>query len=136
MKRDRKPMHVWVKPWEQKDIPQATEWFMGLADKNLYDPSVLMYPATQVLKAHTNEKTLVFCPVQDCFVMDALGIAPDATPLETSSALKSLVLAIRYQSEKEGKREIYFGCKDQQTADFAMRQGFEELPFKFYRMKL
>lgn len=122
-----------VKPDEVKHAQDA---FNRVSDKNLLDPGVFAYPATAILRADIDGKKVVFIPVQNCCMLESLGIPQEATVAEVASGLKALVQVIVYEARQKGHGEIYFACKDEQTAAFAEHHGFERFDVPMYRLKI
>jgi hypothetical protein len=128
--------HVFVRNVRSSD----TENFIKLSQntpENLFDPDVAAYPTSFVLAAYNKDKTVLFAPVQTPFMIDALAVDKEnASELEVSQSLKAVVQSLVTLAQMKGVGEIYFTCKESTTQAFAERQCFEELPFKFYRLKI
>lgn len=122
-----------IKPDE---IQEAQDSFNRLNEKNLLDPAVFSYPATAILRADIDGKKVVFIPVQNCCMLESLGIPQEATVAEVASGLKALVQVIVYEARQKGHGEIYFACKDEQTAAFAEHHGFVKIEVPMYRLRI
>lgn len=128
---------AWVKVVNtEQERKEAMDSLLALSDKNLYDPNVLLYPSTGILKSFNSDKSLVFMPVHKVHMLESLGINPQATAMEVASGLKSLVLTVAYESRNIGIGELMFLCRDEQTAAFARAHGFEKVEIPLYRLKL
>jgi hypothetical protein len=126
---------VWVRKLVERDLPRFTQWITRIADANILDPSVVTYPATTVLCAHT-DKPRLYMPVQKVPMLESLAPAPDLSPLEFAECIKQLVKAVVMAAGNEGMREVYFLCKDDNVIKLAERHHFERLPYTVMRLKL
>lgn len=122
-----------VKP---EEVQHAQDAFNRVSDKNLLDPGVFAYPATVILKAYILSKNVVYLAIQNCCMLDSMGIPHDATAAEVAAGLRSLIVATVYEAKQRGHGEIYFPCKDEQTASFAEHHGFEKFDVPMYRLKI
>lgn len=128
--------HIKVEKALAADWPEASNFFAGLAARNNIDTGVFSYPATETLKA-SNGKSLVYLPIQPTYFLEALGINPEATPMEVAAALKALFQVIEWEAVNKGMGEIYFLCADEETKNFAEHQGMKKIEtLTLYRRKL
>ena len=127
--------NIWVEPATKEDAPALLS-FMDATENNLYDDCIYKYPATETVKASKDGVTLLFMPRQSAFVLESLAINPDNNATATSAALKAVMQVVVWDANKRGMGEVYFACRDESTAAFAMRHGFERFEFPMYRMKL
>src|SRR5512146_1079369 len=119
-----------------KDVVQCATWMARLADKNLVDPQVMAYPATTIICAERDNRQLLYVPVQQCSVMESLGLSPEASELDIAGGLQAVTKAVRWEAYKAGQREIMFLCRDEQTIKFAEHHGFEKVDIPLFRMKI
>lgn len=127
---------TWVRPAELKDAEQLALWSVANVEKNELDPAVLRYPQTSVLVAHDG-KPVTFMPVQLVAMIESLASRPGVTPLQLADALKELLKTVVFLSKKQGVHEVYFLGTDEAVTRMAQRHaGFEELPWKAYRLKI
>jgi len=94
------------------------------------------YPSTLVFTAFNSKGPIVFAPIQRPLMIDALAVNPQADGPDIVTALKEITQAAVKQAYDVGAGEIYFLCKDESTIEIAKRQGYEEMPWKLFRMKL
>lgn len=128
--------HIKIEPIGKEDWQEMADFMNGLKERNNLDPRVFEYPATQTLKA-SNGKSLVYLPKQLTFMLESLGINPEATPGEVAMSLRYLFAVIEFQARGLGMGEIYFLCHDEQTCAFAEHQGLEKIEkLTLYRRKL
>lgn len=123
-----------VRPVRDNDTPELAKYMLQTPN-NLFDPAVLSYPMTSTFLAH-NGKSIVYMPVQIVPMLESLAINPEAAKHEVAVGLKEIMEAVELLSHQQGYGEIYFICKDESTSAFAMKHGFEELPWKTYRFKI
>lgn len=126
---------VWVKKATVEDLAQACKWFMDTAG-NCYEPQVLAYPKTELLKAFNADKNIMYVPIQTVFMPDALGFNPDASVAEKASALQSLFQVLTFEARTLGHGELFFLCREPSTVAFAERHGFEKVTLPVFRIKL
>ena len=117
-------------------MSEALAWFKRIADRNLIDWDVLTYPATTVLKATNGEKNLLHVPIQPVYMVESLGISPDASPLDTAKALYGVMQIVHWESKKAGHGEAYFLCRDQETVKFAEHNEMERINIPLFRFKV
>lgn len=127
--------HIFVRPATPGDAQNFTDWFIKTPN-NLHDCEVIKYPSTITLCAYNKEGPVAYVPVQFPAMLESLAINPDASFLDVAVALKELVQAVVTQCHVSGRGEAYFVCCDQSTIDFAVKNGFEEMKHKVFRMKL
>ena len=128
--------HIWVEKTTVEELPEAFKWLKRIAEKNLIDWDVLTFPATTMLKATDGGKNILHVPVQPVYMVESLGISPDASPLDTAKALSEVMQIVRWESQKAGQGEVYFLCSDEETKKFAEHHGFERVNIPLYRMKV
>lgn len=126
---------IWADAMKAENIEEASR-FLAHTEGNLFDPSVLSYPATKVFKTHDGPRNVMFMPVQQCQVWESLGINPDASELEVAASLKALAQVLRFMAKADGQGEIYFLCSHELTQKFAEKHGFERINTPVFRMKL
>lgn len=125
---------IWVRPVRPADQKDFNE-YVAITEKNEFDPEVLTYPSTTMLVAHDG-KPVVFLPVQLAVVLESLAIRPDASDFQVSVALKELVSVVSVLAAQRQLGEMYFIGTNERTNAFATKNGFTELPWKVYRLKL
>lgn len=126
---------VWAKPWQSHEVQQAMEW-LAENQGNGYEPEVIRYPATLVYKAERNDRPILYQCFQNVVMVDALGVAPDASPLDIAAGLQEVVKAAIWEGRKAGHGQIFMRCSKQETEEFARKHGFEESAYPVYRMKI
>lgn len=126
--------HVFVRPVRQGDLEAFVQWSHDTKD-NLFDPDVVLYPSTFVLAAFDEDGVIAYAPVQQPLMLEALAIRPGASATQVAVALKELTQAVVTATYTKQSGEIYFLCKDDSTIGFALRNGYEELPWRVLRIK-
>jgi hypothetical protein len=128
--------HIYVRPARPEDRELFVKWTWENLHRNGADPEVISYPTTFVLCAYDENGPLVFMPVQQPLVLDAIAIRPEADSRKVASALRDLFKACVMQGHLKGSGEIYFISDEQTIQQFASHQVFEKLPVSLYRVKL
>lgn len=132
---------IFIEKATAQDAQEAMEWFLK-TECNLLDAAVFTYPATETRKAVRDKVALVYVPVQKCSVLDALGISPQNSPIDTAAALAELVKVARWEAHKAGEGELLFVCHEESTIAYAERHGFtrwlwdEEKKMGLFRMRI
>lgn len=103
---------------------------------NLFDPASGLYPTSFTMVAENGQTPIVFLPIQTVFLLESLGINPAASNKEIAVSLRKLINAITDFAETKGIGEIGFVCAESSTEQFAIRHGFEKMPWNFYRLKV
>lgn len=130
---------IWIRKFRKgdpQDWQKRADYLGRIADKNLIDPKVLEYPATETIVAEKEGREIVYLPVQVCYVLESLGIAPDASVTEIAGALDKLISASVFAARSSGHGEIYWLCSDESTCKFAERHGAEKVNIPVYRVKV
>jgi hypothetical protein len=117
--------------------PDDADKFANWAAQNpAMDARSLVYPSSFTLVAYDDSGPLSFLPVQQPFYMEAMSFRPDATESEKALAMKELTHALITFCHQKGAGEIYFMGSNEHTNAFAERQGFSELPWRTFRVRL
>lgn len=104
--------------------------------RNAFDPDVLEYPLTTTLAAHSNGTTYAYMPVNPVLMLESIGMTNGHTPQEQANAVMEMTKTAAALGHINGYREVYFLASDETTANGAKLMGFEELPYKCFRLKL
>lgn len=127
--------HTMVRPAKPEEAGKFFEWAESTPN-NEFDPEVPRYPSTVTLCAYDKDGPVVFMPIQQPFVMDALAVKPGAEKADVAVALRELLHAAVTQAHIKGIGEIYFLGTEDGTDHIAENQLFEKLPYTVYRLKL
>jgi len=126
---------IWTRLLRSSDLEKFKQWAFGTKD-NLFDQEILTYPSTGCLVAHANGEPIVFMPIQYVPMLESLAINPNSSVKDVATSLWQLVAAVQLECQRKGMGEIYFLCKEESTIQFAQKNGFNEIPWKLFRMKL
>lgn len=118
------------------DDAEAIVSYLYQTPHNLHDPGVFFYPQTAILKATQGEDVIAFLPAQLTITLDAFAINPSATKMQKARAMRKLFLAFADYARQQGVKEINFFTADDSTAEFAKRQGVEEVSQRLFRYKV
>ena len=126
---------IWTRLFRSSDATKFWEWINN-TKQNLFDKEILTYPATGCLVAHGNGEPIVYLPIQYVPMLESLAINPESSLKDVATSLWQLVAAVQLECQRKGMGEIYFLCKEESTIQFAQKNGFTEIPYKLFRMKL
>lgn len=114
--------------------PLAREWLRKVPE---FDEGILSYPTTRMLCSY-NSRPVGFLPVHKACILETLALNPESSDEEKTQAMRDLVKGATLNASSDGIKEIYFLGTDERVVKIATnpRAGFEELPWKIYRMKL
>lgn len=115
------------------DMAEVKDCERALAGKPGLDAEVLAYPATVILVAEDG-KDKIYLPVQTCFFMETLGYQ-DANDTALALAMKQFTSILVWEMGEKGTGEMYFLGNNEKTNAFALNNGFEEVPYKVFRLK-
>lgn len=115
---------------------EALVQYLHQTPHNLHDSEVFFYPNTHVLKAVTADETIAFLPGQLTITLDAFAINPATSKFQKARAMRKLFLAFSEMARERGVKEINFFTADDSTAEFAKRQGVEEINQRLFRYKV
>jgi len=128
--------NITVRLAEPKDAEKFLQYELGTKE-NGFDPEAGLYPNSITLCTENEYGVpVVYLPAQPTFMLEALGICPDADKKDVALSLRRLIDKIVETARSLGMGEIYFGCTEPRTIAFAEHHGFKEVPFKMFRLKL
>jgi hypothetical protein len=125
-----------VRDFEEKDSQKYADRLLAIANINLVDPSVYEYPTCRTLVVEKDGEQKLMNSFHLVIVQEALAPQPDISPKEHALALRALNDYLKKLARMSGVREIMFGCADPRVEKFAVKHGFEKLPFPMFRMKV
>ncbi len=106
----------------------------ALQGKPGLDADVLAYPATTILVAEDGKDT-VFMPVQTAFLFETMGYKEGISDLALASAMKLFTQILVWEGRKAGHGELYFIGTNEETNQFALNNGFEEVKYRVFRLR-
>lgn len=118
-----------------EDAEQIVEW-LKLNPLNEFESVILKYPTLRVIASYAQDGVICYLPTQKVLVLESLAVNPEATELEKAQALRDLTKASELLASSEGIREIWFLDGAGGVGEMARSHGFEELPYRVYRLKL
>jgi hypothetical protein len=124
---------IFVRPVRPTDSKEYLEW---VKDQPGWDAYIALQPRTFTLAAYNKNKTIMYLPIQQPYILETAAINPEASELEVASAFKELVQSLVTLSHSNGVSEIYFLETDSGTSEFAGNHVFEKLPYAVYRVRV
>lgn len=118
-----------------EDAPQIIEW-LNANPLNEYDSVICKYPSLHVIASYAPDGVICYLPTQKVLVLESLAVNPKASELEKAQALRDLTKAAELLANSEGIREVWFLDGAGGVGEMARSHGFEELPYKVFRLKL
>lgn len=129
-------MEITIRFAEPKDAPLFTSWVKEIQELNLFDPTVMSYPTTNLLAVDKDGEPILYMPFQAVICGESLAPKPGLSKREEAIALKRVHEGLTNIAKGTGVREIVFVCKDESFAQFITHYGYEELPYKLFRFKV
>ena len=127
----RRNMHIRKLSAGFKDQEKCAK---ALTGRYATDDTFLNYPSTTVLVAEDGIDS-VYMPVQTVYFMETMGYLKGTSNITLAKAMKQFVSILVWESRRAGHGELYFVGNKEETNTFAMNNGFEELPYKVFRLK-
>lgn len=126
-----------VPPGEDPEnpYPEVDRWLRSNQNRNGYDPEVLKYPCTMVLKVDL-DGTAGYLPIQSAVMLESIALREGMSPLERAECTMNLAGAAFRLGIAANKREAYMLVTDPATARAAIKAGFELLPYPVLRLRL
>jgi len=125
--------HVFARPARDSDIEKFVEW---CGQNPSFDRRVLEYKTTSTFCAYDSDGVLAFMPMQQPLCMEAMSFRPGITDSQKAIAMKELTHLLIATCHAKGAGEVIFLGSNEHTNAYAVRQGFSELPWKLYRVRL
>ncbi len=126
---------VFIRPYRPADATKFSRWMFEGRD-NQPDGNAIFAPSSFTVCAFTEEKQILFSPVQSPMFLESLAVNPEASELEQAAALKAVVQFLVSRGYATGQVEVYFLGSNQATAAFAEKHLFEKVDLPLYRVKL
>lgn len=126
---------IFVRPARAEDNVNFVKWSLETKN-NLFDPRIGLSPGTRTFCAYDKSGPIVFAPVQTPMFVEAIGLNPDVSKSKATLALDALLQFLVTQAHATGTAEIYFYSDEPSLQNIAEKSGFEEVPYKLYRLKV
>ena len=92
----------------------------------MFDPAVVGYPKTVMLRAKSEDENLLFIPLQSVLMYDSIAPKPGLSPRHEALALARIGQVVDQVAQDTGTREVFFFCRDNTVADLCAAHGYEE----------
>ena len=110
-----------------EDAKRFSEWVWAMRGLNMFDPSVISYPRTVMLRASNEADPLLFVPLQSVLMFDSIAPKPGLSPRQEALCLRRIDQKVESLAKDSQHREVYFICRDDRVADLCARHGYEEI---------
>lgn len=125
-----------IRPAKPGDAENCYKAVSANRTKNGFENDLLKYPNVKISVVENNDQALVFSFSHTPLLLDSLGINPAAEKHEIITALRLILAQAIEQAREQGCGEIIFAGSEPSIPRLAKHVGFEELPYKFYRLKV
>jgi hypothetical protein len=121
----------------EEQAKQFIDWVWQSRHINCFDPDIVGYPRTIMLRAEDNDGPLLYLPVQPVLMLESLAPKPGISERKEALSLWKLGQLLEDISRKTGIQEQFFLCKDDRVADICKAHGFTELEgYRILRKKI
>lgn len=132
---------IWVKDANTEfEAQECAEWITRIADINLFDKRVLLYPTTKILRAYQEENgersSCLYMPEQTVRVLESLAPKPGSEGTMEAAALKAIMSDVISRAERDGIRELMFQCSDERVHQFIKKYGWYESKIPLFRYRI
>lgn len=118
-----------------EDAAQIVNW-LNANPNNEFNPEVLKYPTLRIFTAYSESGNEAHLPFQRVLMLESYAPRPGMPLAVSAQALRDFTKAAELIASSEGIREIYFLDGAAGVSELALANGYEEVPFKVYRMRL
>lgn len=132
---------IWTKDaTTEAEALECSQWITRIADINLLDPAVFLYPTTRTIRAYQEGdnglESVLYMPEQTVRVLESLAPKPDSEGYLEAAALKAVIGDVISRAHRDGIKELMFQCADQRVIGFAKKYGFYESKIPLLRKRL
>src|SRR5579863_899010 len=113
-----------ISAMNELDVKDFMEFVWHMKPLNMFDPEVIGYPRTVMLRAKSEEENQLFIPIQSVLMYDAIAPKPGLSPRHEALALARIGQVVDQAARDAGIRETFFFCKDDRVADLCAKHGF------------
>lgn len=119
-----------------KDDPEAVSALEANHVRNEFDPAVLGYPSSLMLKVSDETKVRGYMLTQSVQMLESMALNDRMTSEEKAEAAMNLMAFALKLAHQVGQREAYFMATDPLTQRAMERIGWEKQPWSVYRLRL
>ncbi len=116
-----------ISAMSERDVHDFMDYVWHMKPLNMFDPNVIGYPRTVMLRAKSEDENQLFIPLQSVLMYDSIAPKPGISPRQEALALARIGQVVDQAGRDTGIRETYFFCKDDRVADLCAKHGFEEI---------
>ena len=110
-----------------EEMTEFSAWVWTVRELGMFDPDVMTYPRSMMLKARDDNGALLYVPLQPVFMYETIVAKPGIKPRKEALSLLRINQLVEQAQRDAGYGESYFICRDDRIADLCARHGFEEL---------
>jgi hypothetical protein len=108
------------------DDPTAREWLESNLERNHFDERILRYPTLRLMQCEIAGRRIAVLPMHPVVMLESVGVAPDANPVEQTRALFEMVQTAALEGLRNGCQEVCFMASDPATKAVAEQLGFQQ----------
>ena len=119
-----------------KDDPEALAMLEGNKERNDFDPEVLGYPSSLLLRCDDESKRRGYLTTQSVQMLESIALDDTLTAEEKAGAAMNLMAFALSLANRVGQREAYFVASDPVTERAMKQMGWELITDPVYRLRL
>lgn len=119
-----------------KDDPEAIAMLEGNKERNDFDPEVLGYPSSLLLRCDDESKRRGYMTTQSVQMLESMALDDTLTAEEKAGAAMNLMAYALSLANRVGQKEAYFVATDKNTEMAMQRLGWELIQHPVYRLRL
>lgn len=116
-----------ISAMSEQDVNDFMAYVWSQKPLNMFDPEIIGYPRTVMLRAKSEDENQLFIPLQSVLMYDAIAPKPGLSPREEALALAKIGKVVDQAALDSGTREVFFFCRDDRVADLCAAHGYEEI---------
>lgn len=119
-----------------KDDPKALAMLEGNKERNDFDPEVLGYPSSLLLRCDDESKRRGYLTTQSVQMLESIALDDTLTAEEKAGAAMNLMAFALSLANRVGQREAYFVASDPVTERALRSMSWERIEHPVYRLRL
>jgi hypothetical protein len=119
-----------------KDDPEAIAMLQANVERNDYDPEVLGYPSSLLLRCDDESKRRGYLTTQSVQMVESIALDDKLTSQEKAEAAMNLIAFALSLANRVGQKEAYFVASDPVTERAMKQMQWEKIEHPVYRLRL